>query len=111
MQDHTFQNIHLALGYLGVVFVAAAAAYEYKVGFKEAKGISMLSVGAYFILHGAQYFWTNYINRNIVYIGKKGGLTVCSPSFLTPTIVCGFSGVLTNGGAWLDGDLDGGEKV
>jgi len=36
----------------------------------------MLSVGAYFFLHGALYVWTNYIERDIVYIGKKEDLTV-----------------------------------
>jgi len=87
-----FQDIHLALGYLAVLFVAAAAAYEYKVGFKQAKWISMLSVGAYFILHGALYFWTNYIERDIAYIGKKGDLTVRPPPIVLPHayLVCFF---------------------
>jgi Microsomal signal peptidase 25 kDa subunit (SPC25) len=78
VQDHTFTDVHLALGYLAVIFVAAAAAYEYKIGFKDAKGVSILSVGSYFILQGALYCWTNYIVRDIVYIGKKGELTVYS---------------------------------
>jgi hypothetical protein len=79
VQDHIFTDVHLALGYLAVIFVAAAAAYEYKIGFKDAKGVSTLSVGAYFILQGALYCWTNYIVRDIIYVGKKGELTVYSP--------------------------------
>ena len=106
------QDIHLALGYLAVLFVAAAAAYEYKVGFKQAKWISMLSVGAYFILHGALYFWTNYIERDIAYIGKKGDLTVCPPTHRPSSgyLVC-FPGVLTHGGRCVAGDLHIGAKV
>jgi uncharacterized membrane protein (GlpM family) len=82
VQEHIFTDVHLALGYLAVIVVAAAAAYEYKVGFKEAKLVSMLSVGAYLILQGALYFWTNYMRRDNAYIGKKGEFTV----FLLPSL-------------------------
>lgn len=78
VQDHTFTDVHLVLGYLAVIFVAAAAAYEYKIGFKDAKGVSTLSVGSYFILQGALYCWTNYIVRDTVYVGKKGDIIVSS---------------------------------
>jgi hypothetical protein len=83
VQDHTFIDVHLVLGYLAVIFVAAAAAYEYKVGFKDAKGVSTLSVGSYFILQGALYCWTHYVVQETVYIGNKGDLTVSS---LTPCL-------------------------
>jgi len=78
VQVHTLSDIRLALGYIAVIAVAGAAFYEYKVGFKEAKGVSMLGVGIYFILNIALYFWGYFIEGDIVYVGKKGDITVYS---------------------------------
>ena len=55
---------------------AAAAYYEYKVGFTEAKAWSMLGVGTYFLLNTALYFWSYFIEGDIVYVGRKSDITV-----------------------------------
>jgi len=36
-----------------------------------------LGVGLYLIFNVALYFWSHYIEQNIVYIGRKGDITVC----------------------------------
>lgn len=77
-QSHLFSNVRLLLGYTAVIACAAAAYYEYKVGFKQAKSISMLGVGSYFLLNAALYLWGYYIEQDIVYIGTKGDITVFS---------------------------------
>ena len=79
VQSHMLSDIRLALGYTAVVAVAMTALYEYKVGFQAAKGWSTLSVGSYFILQAALYCWTNYVERGIIYAGKKGDTTVLPP--------------------------------
>ena len=76
LQSHLFSNVRLLLGYTAVIACAAAAYYEYKVGFKNAKPICMLAVGSYFILNTALYLWGHYIEQDIVYIGTKGDITV-----------------------------------
>lgn len=76
IQNHTLSDIRLGLGYAGVICCAAAAYYEYKVGFKEAKSWSMLGVGAYFLFNAALYFWGYFIEGNTVYVGSKNGITV-----------------------------------
>jgi signal peptidase complex subunit 2 len=76
VQIHTLSDIRLTLGYTAVLAVAAAAYYEYKVGFKDAKLWSTLSVGIYFLLNAGLYFWTNYIEDDIVYVGKKANTIV-----------------------------------
>ena len=76
VQSHRLSDIRLALGYTAALAVAAAALYEYKVGFQDAKGWSTLSVRSYFLFQAFLYFWTNYIERDIVYVGRKGDITV-----------------------------------
>lgn len=76
IQSHTLSDVRLALGYTAVIAVAAAAYYEYRVGFQEAKGWSTLSVGSYFLLQAALYIWTNYIEKDTIYVGRKGNITV-----------------------------------
>jgi signal peptidase complex subunit 2 len=76
IQTHTLSDIRLTLGYTAVLAVAAAAYYEYRVGFKEAKLWSTLSVGVYFLLNASLYFWTNYVEGDIVYVGKKANTIV-----------------------------------
>jgi signal peptidase complex subunit 2 len=76
VQVHTLSDIRLALGYTAALVVAIVAYYEYRVGFQAAKGWSTLSVGAYFLLNAALYYWTTYIERDIIYIGNKGDLRV-----------------------------------
>jgi hypothetical protein len=76
VQSHTLTDIHLALGYTAVLAVAAAAYYEYKVGFQQAKSWSMLSVGTYFLLNAGLYLWTTYIESETVYVGTKGDVWV-----------------------------------
>ena len=80
VQSHLLSDIRLALGYTAVLAVGLVAFYEYKVGFQAAKGWSTLSVGSYFILQAALYCWTNYIERGIIYAGKKSDITVLPPS-------------------------------
>src|SRR5277367_2648188 len=72
VQSHTLTDIRLILGYTAVLAVAAAAYYEYKVGFQQAKSWSMLSVGTYFLLNTGLYIWTTYIESNTIYVGRKG---------------------------------------
>lgn len=79
VQSHTLTDIRLALGYTAVLAVAVAAYYEYKLGFQQAKSWSMLSVGTYFILNGALYIWTTYVESDTVYVGKKGDTWVQHP--------------------------------
>jgi signal peptidase complex subunit 2 len=76
VQSHTLTDVRLALGYTAVLAVAAAAYYEYKVGFQQAKSWSMLSVGTYFLLNAGLYLWTTYIESQTVYMGKKGDIWV-----------------------------------
>ena len=76
VQSHTLTDIRLILGYAAVLAVAAAAYYEYKVGFQQAKAWSMLSVGIYFLLNGGLYIWTTYIESDTIYVGKKGDIWV-----------------------------------
>ena len=76
VQSHKLSDTRLALGYAAVIAVALAAYYEYRVGFKAAKGSSTLSVCAYFLLNVALYCWTTYIERDTIYIGNKGDLRV-----------------------------------
>jgi len=78
LQNHTLSDIRLGLGYAAVICCAAAAYYEYKVGFKEAKSWSMLGVGAYFLFNAGLYFWGYFIEGNTVYVGSKNGITVSS---------------------------------
>jgi signal peptidase complex subunit 2 len=78
-QSHTLSDVRLAMGYGAVIAVAAAAYYEYKVGFQEAKVWTTLSVGSYFLLQAALYLWTNYIERDTIYVGKKANTTVFAP--------------------------------
>ena len=88
-QNYMLSDIRLGLGYAAVICCAAAAYYEYKVGFKEAKSWSMLGVGAYFLFNAALYFWGYFIEGNTVYVGSKNGITVPTPSphFFTSTVV------------------------
>jgi len=79
VQSHTLPDVRLALGYTAVIAVAAAAYYEYKVGFQEAKGWSILGIGSYFLLQTALYLWTNYIEGNTIYVGRKNNITVLPP--------------------------------
>ena len=72
VQSHTLTDVRLILGYAAVLAVAAAAYYEYKVGFQQAKTWSILSVGTYFFLNAGLYIWTTYIESETVYVGKKG---------------------------------------
>ena len=84
IQSHTLSDVRLALGYAAVIAVAAAAYYEYRVGFQEAKGWSTLSVGSYLLLQAALYIWTNYIEKDTIYVGRKGNITVFATlTFLT----------------------------
>lgn len=76
IQSHTLTDVHLALGYTAVVIAAACALYEYRVGFKEAKLISIFGVGTYFFLQAALYLWGYYVEKDIVYVGTKGAITV-----------------------------------
>ena len=76
VQSHLLSDIRLGLGYTAVIACAAAAYYEYKVGFQEAKGISMLAVGLYFLLNTALYLWGWLIEKDTVYIGRKGDIKV-----------------------------------
>jgi len=99
IQNHTLSDVHLGLGYAAVICCAAAAYYEYKVGFKEAKSWSIMGVGAYFALNAALYFWGYFIEGTTVYVGSKNGVTVISPHsnlqvFLTSFSSCRFSVVL-----------------
>jgi hypothetical protein len=64
------------MGYIAVIAVAAAAYWEYRTGFKEARGTSIFSVGFYFVVNVALYFWDHFIQQNIVYVGRKADLTV-----------------------------------
>ena len=75
-QNHLLSDVRLGLGYTGVIAVAAAALYEYKVGFQEAKATSLLGVGTYFLLNLALYFWGWFMEGETVYVGKKGDMTV-----------------------------------
>jgi hypothetical protein len=77
-QSHMLSDIRLALGYSAVIACAAAAAYEYKVGFKQAKGWSIMAIGTYFILNAALYVWGWLFEGDIVYVGRKGDTTVLS---------------------------------
>lgn len=95
-QNHTLSDVRLGLGYAAVICCAAAAYYEYKVGFKEAKSWSIMGVGAYFALNAALYFWGYFIEGNTVYLGSKNGITVISPdptfyAFLHPFHLMSFS--------------------
>ena len=74
--SHLLIDVRLALGYTGVIAVAAAAYYDYKVGFQQAKLWSILAVGTYFLLQCALYLWGNFVERDTVYVGKKGEITV-----------------------------------
>lgn len=76
IQIHTLSDVRLALGYTAALAVAAAAYYEYKVGFKEAKWWSALGVAIYFFLNAGLYLWANYVEGDIVYVGKKASTTV-----------------------------------
>lgn len=79
VQNHTLSDVRLGLGYAAVICCAAAAYYEYNVGFKEAKSWSIMGVGAYFTLNVALYFWGYFIEGTTVYVGSKNGITVISP--------------------------------
>jgi signal peptidase complex subunit 2 len=78
VQSHLFQDIRLLLGYSTVIIIALSALYEYKVGFKVAKGFSTLAVALYVLLNAALYAFSWFIERNIAYVGSKGDITVYS---------------------------------
>jgi signal peptidase complex subunit 2 len=77
VQSHLLADIRLAIGYFGCLAAGVAALYEYKVGFKNAKGITLLGVALYFVSQAAFYLWQYVIERDIVYVGKRGNISVC----------------------------------
>jgi signal peptidase complex subunit 2 len=77
-QSHTLSNVRLAIGYTAVLACAAAAIYEHKVGFKEAKGLSTLAVGTYLLLNIALYCWGYFIEGQTMYVGRKDPIMVFS---------------------------------
>ena len=81
VQSHMLVDIRLVLGYAAAIIVGGAALYEWKFGFQAAKGMSTFAVGAYTLLNVLLYAWSHYMEKNIVYVGKKGNITV-RPSFL-----------------------------
>jgi Microsomal signal peptidase 25 kDa subunit (SPC25) len=83
VQSHSLSDIRLAIGYTAVIACAAAAYYEYKVGFQEAKSWNILAVVTYFTLNSALYLWGWFIEGDTVYVGRKGDITVlpaCVPN-------------------------------
>src|ERR1700733_5326557 len=76
VQSHFLSDIRLAMGYTAVIACAAAAYYEYKVGFQEAKSWNILAVVTYFTLNSALYLWGWFIEGETVYVGRKGDVTV-----------------------------------
>lgn len=63
--------MRLLLGYIGVIAAAAAAAYDYMVGFERAKAYTTLGVITYFFFYGAMNLWQLLVEQGTVYVGTK----------------------------------------
>ncbi|KAJ3047348.1 Signal peptidase complex subunit 2 [Rhizophlyctis rosea] len=77
-------DFRLILGYSACAFAAAGALYSYKVPFPDCRPLLAVCVVAYFILNSLMMFYTQYVEKDIIFVGTKSDrLGVDSPTTLT----------------------------
>lgn len=69
-RSHLIGDVHLALGYIAVASAAGTAAYEYKIGFENAKITTLAGVVLYFLSVTALWAWEVFIEKGLVYQGS-----------------------------------------
>ncbi|KAK9236737.1 microsomal signal peptidase 25 kDa subunit [Lipomyces kononenkoae] len=66
-------DVRLMLGFVSVIVAAAAAGYDYYVGFEKAKPFTAIGVSLYFVLNVAFTAWIMYVEKGTFYQGSKDG--------------------------------------
>ncbi|KAI0034687.1 signal peptidase complex subunit 2, partial [Vararia minispora EC-137] len=70
-QIHTHTDIRLTLGWVGVFIAAATGLYGYYRDFETAKPVVWVGVSLYVLLAGLQALYAYFIERDIVFVGKR----------------------------------------
>ncbi|KAG0179732.1 hypothetical protein DFQ28_004548 [Apophysomyces sp. BC1034] len=70
-EHHRHADVKLALGYVSSFVAAGAFLYEYKQGFNEAKFVTAICVGVYWIMQLALWIYTSYVEAGIIFEGSK----------------------------------------
>ncbi|KAI8896015.1 signal peptidase complex subunit 2 [Globomyces pollinis-pini] len=73
VQDHTFMNRHLVLGYIAAIASIASAAYSYTHPFEEplTKQIIFVGCSIYFLFVNVLLIHNKFIRGDIVFVGTK----------------------------------------
>ncbi|KAK9371140.1 microsomal signal peptidase 25 kDa subunit [Lipomyces kononenkoae] len=72
-QNFSLIDVRLMLGFASVIVAAAAAGYDYYVGFEKAKPFTAIGVSLYFVLNLAFTAWIMYVEKGTFYQGHKDG--------------------------------------
>lgn len=77
MQDHTYTDVRLALGYAAVLIGGALFYADFKLGWDVTKPYTLPAVVVYFALNSAFTYWIWFVERNAVFVGRREGVKVC----------------------------------
>lgn len=75
-QSHLLTDVRLGLGFAACAIAAATFYFDFTMGFEKTKSYTLYAVLVYFTLNTLLTVWIWWIEGNIVYLGKKGDVTV-----------------------------------
>jgi len=78
VEDHTYTDVRLALGYVAVAIAGALFYADWKLGWDATKPYTLFAVVVYFALNSAFTYWIWFVEKGAVFVGKRDGVKVSS---------------------------------
>lgn len=76
VEDNTYTDVRLALGYTAVAIAGGLFYADYKLGWDVTKPYTLPAVILYFLLNGAFTYWIWFVEKGAVFVGKRDGVKV-----------------------------------
>jgi len=76
VEDHTYTDVRLALGYTAVAIAGVLFYADWKLGWEATKAYTLPAVVIYFLINGAFTYWTYFVERGAVFVGKRDGVKI-----------------------------------
>lgn len=76
VEDHTYTDVRLALGYVAVAIAGGLFYADWKLGWDITKPYTLPAVIVYFALNSAFTYWIWFVERGAVFTGTRNGVKV-----------------------------------
>ncbi|KIV99493.1 uncharacterized protein PV09_08799 [Verruconis gallopava] len=76
IQDHTFTDVRLSLGYVAVAIAGVLFYADWKLGWDVTKAYTLPAVVVYFALNSAFTYWIWFVEKGAIFVGSRDGVKI-----------------------------------